>query len=172
MKKILIISYYWPPNGGVGAYRVTKFAKYLAKSGWNIIVLTPKHAETQLIDNSLLDGFPDNIKVVRSGIFEPTAIIKRNKNINKGVTNTLFLNRKSTFTDRITKWVRLNLFIPDAKIGWYPYAVAAGKRIINTEKPDLIFSTSPPPTTNLIANKLAKWTTEAILNGCDLLKLG
>ena len=59
---------------------------------------------------------------------------------------------------RLSNWVRLNLFVPDAKIGWITYAVKQGKKIIDEEKPDIIFSSSPPPTVHLIAKKLAKWS--------------
>ncbi|MBC8527132.1 MAG: glycosyltransferase family 4 protein, partial [Candidatus Cloacimonetes bacterium] len=59
---------------------------------------------------------------------------------------------------KLAHWIRLNLFIPDAKIGWIPFAVKAGKHIIRNENPDIIFSSSPPPTVHLIAKKLAKWS--------------
>lgn len=59
---------------------------------------------------------------------------------------------------RISNWIRLNLFVPDAKIGWIPNAVKQGKKIIREEQPDIILSSSPPPTVHLIAKKLAKWS--------------
>jgi len=39
MKKVLIITYYWPPAGGPGVQRVLKFAKYLPEFGWQPIIL-------------------------------------------------------------------------------------------------------------------------------------
>ena len=66
--------------------------------------------------------------------------------------------KETTWKKKFAHWIRLNLFIPDAKIGWIPYAVKAGKHIINNEKPDIIFSSSPPPTVHLIARALTRWS--------------
>ncbi|MEJ2633719.1 MAG: glycosyltransferase [Calditrichia bacterium] len=62
----------------------------------------------------------------------------------------------ANWKQKMARWVRLNLFIPDAKIGWFPFAVRTGQKIIMMEKPDIIFSSSPPPTVHLIARSLAK----------------
>ena len=66
--------------------------------------------------------------------------------------------KKTKWKKKLAHWIRLNLFIPDAKVGWIPFAVKAGKHIIRNENPDIIFSSSPPPTVHLIAKKLAKWS--------------
>ena len=50
MKKVLMISYYWPPSGGPGVQRILKFCKYLPDFGWEPIVLTVKHGEFPSID--------------------------------------------------------------------------------------------------------------------------
>ena len=72
----------------------------------------------------------------------------------------LILNqsKSDSIKDRFAKWVRLNFFVPDAKIGWIPFAVSDGLKIINDHQIDMIFSSSPPQTINLIAKKLSKKT--------------
>ena len=53
LKKVLVISYYWPPSGGPGVQRVLKFCKYLHKFGWEPIVLTVKDGDFPVKDYSL-----------------------------------------------------------------------------------------------------------------------
>ena len=45
MKRVLIISYYWPPTGGSGVQRWVKFAKYLPSEGWQPVIYTPENPE-------------------------------------------------------------------------------------------------------------------------------
>ncbi|GAB5538679.1 MAG: glycosyltransferase family 4 protein [Salibacteraceae bacterium] len=158
-RKILIVTYYWPPFGGTGVHRILKFAKYLAGHGHEIIILTTKNAFSHVVDENLLNEVPDGITVYRTNIFEPTNFIKSSlKQTNSKVTTDVFQKEASGWKSKLVKWVRLNLFIPDAKIGWYPFAVREGKKIIAKHNPDVILSTSPPPTTSLIAKKLAHWS--------------
>ena len=53
LKKVLVISYYWPPSGGPGVQRVLKICKYLNKFGWEPIVLTVKDGDFPAKDYSL-----------------------------------------------------------------------------------------------------------------------
>ena len=71
MKKVLIITYYWPPAGGPGVQRVLKFAKYLPEFGWQPIILTVKNGEYPAIDESLEVEIPDNCKVYKTFSLEP-----------------------------------------------------------------------------------------------------
>lgn len=52
MKKVLIITYYWPPSGGVGTQRWLKFAKYLKEFGWQPVIFTPENPDFDMIDIS------------------------------------------------------------------------------------------------------------------------
>lgn len=157
-KKVLVITYYWFPFTGTGTYRITRIVKHLIQNGWEPIILTPQHAAVPVKKEDLHPIYR-NVKTYRSRILEPTFLFKKDKNSSEKMTNaSFFLAKKLTIKQRIIRWVRLNLFIPDAKILWYPFAVNKGKKIIRAEKPDVILSTSPPPTTQLIARKLAKWS--------------
>ena len=53
MKKILIISYYWPPAGGSGVQRWLNFSRYLAELGWDITIIAPESPSYPLIDNTI-----------------------------------------------------------------------------------------------------------------------
>ena len=76
MRKILIISYYWPPSGGSGVQRWLNFSKYLTLLGFDITVLIPDNPNYPIVDNSLANSIHPSIKVIRSSIFEPNAFFK------------------------------------------------------------------------------------------------
>ena len=158
MKKVLIITYYWPPAGGPGVQRVLKFAKYLPQFGWEPIVLTVQNGEYPAIDESLINEIPEKCKVFKTNSLEPSNLYKKLTGIkeNQRIPVAVLAENNLNWKKKIANWTRLNLFIPDAKIGWKPFAVKKGKEIINEFNPDLIFSSSPPPTVHLIAKSLQK----------------
>jgi len=160
MKKVLIITYYWPPAGGPGVQRVLKFAKYLPEFGWQPIILTVKNGEYPAHDESLFSDIPKECKVYKTPAIEPFSLYKKftGMSSDEAIPVAALTEQKISWKKKLAHWIRLNLFIPDARIGWIPFAVKAGKHIIENEKPDIIFSSSPPPTVHLIAQKLAKWS--------------
>ena len=161
MKKVLMITYYWPPAGGPGVQRVLKFSKYLPEFGWQPLILTVKKGEYPAIDETLAEDIPESCKVYKTNSIEPNFLYKKFTGMkpDKKIPVAVLADKNLNWKKRLANWIRLNLFIPDAKIGWIPFAVREGKRIIEREKPDIIFSSSPPPTVHLIAKKLAKWSS-------------
>ncbi len=160
LKKVLIISYYFPPSGGPGVQRILKFVKYLPSFGWEPVVLTVKDGDFPARDESLLNEIPANIKVYRTKIFEPYDLYRnmtgKKKNTAIDVENINKEGRKK-FSEQIAEFIRATFFIPDARRGWLKYAVKEGKKIIDEEKPDLIFSSAPPYTCAMIAMKLKRY---------------
>jgi len=159
MKKVLIITYYWPPSGGPGVQRILKFVKYLPDFGWQPYILTPKYGEFPAIDHSLADEIPNSCEVTKTGIFEPGKLYKVLTRMERSQAIPVAVLAETdnlSFTKKVTSWLRANLFIPDAKIGWLPFAINKGQQIIKQHNIDIIYSSSPPPTTHLIAQKLAR----------------
>jgi hypothetical protein len=70
-KKVLIITYYWPPSGGSGVQRWLKFVKYLPKVGWEPYVFTPENPAFPIRDESLLKDVPPEAEVIHFPIWEP-----------------------------------------------------------------------------------------------------
>lgn len=140
--------------------RVLKFAKYLPEFGWQPIVLTVNEGEYPAVDQTLIKDIPEVCKVFKSRSFEPNLLYKRfvGMKAQEQIPIAVLTEKELTWKKRIANWVRLNFFIPDAKITWKPAAVRLGKKIILQEKPDLILSSSPPVTVHLIAQKLSRWS--------------
>jgi len=161
MKKVLIITYYWPPAGGAGVQRALKFVKYLPQFGWEPIVLTVEKSDSPVDDISLLNDIPNGTKVYKTKSLEPFELYKKftgKKSDSKIPSDVLLDTKNASLKDKLSKWIRLNVFIPDAKIGWKKYAVKKGLEIIKHEKIDVIFTTSPPQTVSLIGLELSKQT--------------
>ena len=159
MKKVLIITYYWPPAGGAGVQRALKFVKYLPQFGWEPIVLTVEKSDSPVDDISLLNDIPNGTKVYKTKSLEPFELYKKftgKKSDSKIPSDVLLDTKNASLKDKLSKWIRLNVFIPDAKIGWKKYAVKKGLEIIKHEKIDVIFTTSPPQTVSLIGLELSK----------------
>jgi glycosyltransferase involved in cell wall biosynthesis len=158
MKKVLIITYYWPPAGGPGVQRVLKFAKYLPDLGWEPIILTVENGEFPAYDHTLSKEIPKNIKVYRT---KTNDLLKKYKRFSgdkpeQAIPVGILSQKDLSFKKGIAKFIRLNFVIPDAKKSWVSSAVKIGKKIINDDNPDIIFSSSPPPSVHLIAKKLSQ----------------
>jgi glycosyltransferase involved in cell wall biosynthesis len=159
MKKVLIISYYWPPSGGAGVQRWLKFAKYLPSFGWQPHVYTPENPEAPAQDDSLLKDIPQEVVVVKQPIFEPYGFYKKftgnKKNVNAGFLSENKDSRKK-FTEQLSIWVRGNMFIPDARKFWIKPSIKFLKEYIEKEGIEIIISTGPPHSMHLIALGLKK----------------
>ena len=158
MKKVLIISYYWPPSGGPGVQRWVKFAKYLSRLNVETLVLTvnSKYATYPQIDESLVKDIPENVKVFYSKSFDLYSLYKKVSS-NKEVPYGGFANtRKVDFKEKILRFIRGNFFLPDPRKGWNKYAIKKAKEIIKEYNVDTIVTTSPPHSTQLIGLKLKK----------------
>ncbi len=162
MRKVLIVSYYFPPSGGPGVQRVLKFVKYLPQFGYKPVVLTVGDADFPAIDESLLNEIPNDVRVVRTRIFEPYDAYRKLTGKKPGsavdVENIPSGGKKKASgpMEKIADLVRSTFFIPDARVGWLFTAVSAGMKIIEEEGIDAIYSSSPPYTASLIAKSLKK----------------
>ncbi len=160
MKKVLIIAFYWPPSGSSSVQRAVKFVKYLPKFNWQPVILTVEKGTFNAFDHSLEKEIPAEVPIYRSKIFEPHNFYQKftEGKVKEAIPLDAMAEESSSWKKRLAFWLRLNVFVPDSRIGWLPYAIKAGKEIIEKEKIDIIFSTSPPPTVHLIAKKLARWS--------------
>ncbi|MEO8666115.1 MAG: glycosyltransferase family 4 protein [Ignavibacteria bacterium] len=157
MKKILVITYYWPPSGGAGVQRILKAVKYFPKSGIEPFVVTVKEdrAGYPSYDRSLEKDVPAEAKVFRTDTFEPFGLYS--KLLGKKSIPTGFSNESNPgLFQKFSRFVRGNFFIPDARRGWLKFAFKESCRIIEKEKIDTVLVTSPPHSAQLIGYKLKK----------------
>lgn len=159
MRKVLIITYYWPPAGSSGVQRWLKFVKYFRDFGWEPVIYTSENPEVAASDDSLQKDIPENIIVIRRSVPEPYTIYKyltgnRNKKIGMGFTTEGSKNKG--LINWIAIWVRGNFFIPDARMFWINPSVRFLQKYLKENPIDLIVSSGPPHSLHLIALKLKK----------------
>ncbi|WP_337866891.1 glycosyltransferase [Ignavibacterium sp.] len=156
--KILFITYYWPPSGKASLHWPLDIITHLHNLDCEPIILTTKDETFTEKDESLLDKVDPSWVTIKSNALEPFNIyrkfIGKKKNEKLIASETISTENKS-LAHRISLWIRLNLFIPDARVGWYFTAVRKAKEFIRKNKIEAIVSIGPPHTTHLVAKKLS-----------------
>lgn len=159
MKKVLIITYYWPPSGGAGVQRWLKFTKYLRNYGWEPVIYTAENPEMPEKDESLFHDVPKGITVIKTKIWEPYLIYKiftGKPKSSKVAAGFLREKKKNPFLEKIAIWIRGNLFIPDARKYWIKPSVRYLINYLKNNPVDIIISTGPPHSCHLIARNLKR----------------
>lgn len=143
---VLMVAFFFPPLGGAGVQRSVKFAKYLPRSGWQPVVLTSNSQRYHALDPTLQAEVPETVQVIRTAIWETGPVYE-----------WLYKLR----LDPLARWLRgreAGFLLPDNRIGWLPFAYTAGLRAIQSERVDVIFTTSAPYTAHLIGWALKQRT--------------
>ncbi|MBR4802705.1 MAG: glycosyl transferase family 1, partial [Bacteroidales bacterium] len=98
-KRVLIITYYWPPSGGSGVQRWLKTSKYLPEFGWEPVIYTPLNPDVNSVDESLLKDVSSELEVIKRKIREPYAAYKFLSGKKKGehLQANLIATKKSFF---------------------------------------------------------------------------
>lgn len=160
MKKVLIITYYWPPSGGSGVQRWLKFVKYLPAYGWEPHVFTPENPSFAVSDPSLERDVPSESEVIHFPIWEPYDLffkISRLLGQKKQATPTALVPaKKRSVFETVSTWIRGNLFIPDPRIFWVKPSVKFLTDYVTRNKIEIIVTTGPPHSVHLIGLKLKK----------------
>jgi glycosyltransferase involved in cell wall biosynthesis len=158
MKKVLIITYYWPPAGGPGVQRWLKFVKYLPDFGVEPVVYTPLNPHYPLQDASLEQEVPNGVEVVKQKILEPYSVSKllskkQTATISSGI---IAEEEKQNLLQKMMLFIRGNLFIPDARVLWVKPSVKFLKEYLQKNNIDTIITTGPPHSLHLIGFELQK----------------
>jgi len=154
-KKVLIITYYWPPAGGSGVQRWLKFVKYLRDFDIEPVIYTVDNPGYVINDKSLINEIPNSIETLRQPIFEPNLILnffgtKTNRE------SAGFLNPNPNFIGKIIQYIRANYFIPDARKFWIKPSVKFLSNYLEKNPVDVIITTGPPHSLHLIGLHLKK----------------
>ncbi len=127
-KKVLIVAYQFPPMGGSGVQRSTKFAKYLTQLGYEVTVFTIDFS-SGVMDASLNEEL-DGVKVVRTKPYD-------------------FSNWKGPFK-LLGKVLKRKVLIPDGEYYWYMKVRKQALSLVDEIKPDILYTTSYPYSDHLI----------------------
>ena len=174
MKRVLVISYYWPPAGGSGVQRWVKFAKYLPAEGWQPVIYTPLNPELSSVDETLLKDIPPEAEIIKRPITEPYSFYRRLFGSHSSTDmQTLIKESAATATggevnpisggakswkQSLSLWIRGNLFVPDPRVWWVGPSVRFLKKYLRDHPVDVIVTTGPPQSMHLIGRGLHRAT--------------
>jgi glycosyltransferase involved in cell wall biosynthesis len=154
-RRVLIVSFFYPPNPAVGGLRVAKFAHYLPEFGWNPTVLTARGMAGAASQR------PPNVIATRFA--SPWGFLARRR---QGTVTSAESMRdragRSGWLARTTYSALRHVLplssvrMPDATLGWVPFAVAEGRRLIDSGDFDAILSSSGPPSSHIVAARLQR----------------
>lgn len=157
-RKVLMIAHAFPPCHAVGALRAGKFAKYLPELGWQPIVITREWEDKGGLE------VPPGVQIVSTAYSDRLSLFRRGR-IRAARESSPQSRQRTTEPARRSRLHKLASFLlkellayPDEAIGWRPHALEAGRRVLRSEDIALIFSTSPPATSHVIAAELQRET--------------
>jgi glycosyltransferase involved in cell wall biosynthesis len=160
-KRILVITYYWPPSGGSGVQRWLKFVKYMPQFGVTPFVFTPENPAFHIRDESLQRDVPPEAEIIRFPIWEPYYMFFRISTMlggkKRSARPTDFVSsKKDSVFQRLATWLRGNLMIPDPRVFWVKPSVKFLTDFIKDNNIDTIITTGPPHSVHLIGYALKK----------------
>jgi glycosyltransferase involved in cell wall biosynthesis len=155
-ERILLMTYFFPPAGGVSVQRALSLAKYLPADGCQLDVLTTRNGVYPVRDEALLGEVPASVQIHRAFTPEPPyGLRKRAWNIiadplrPAGPTTHLLSN-----VQRLTKSMVQNVLFPDPQVLWNRWAFAAASELIRKRGYDTLVVTAPPFSSFLAGNRL------------------
>lgn len=155
-KKILIISYYWPPAGGPGVQRWLKFAKYLPEFNISPVLFVPENANYPINDNSLNSEVSKDLEIIKLPIFELSNFFLSLKSLNSIRSGNISKNKNQSILQKVVFFIRGNFFIPDMKIFWKRNSVNFLKNYLSENNIETIITTGPPHSIHLIGLELKR----------------
>ncbi|HEY3969288.1 MAG TPA: glycosyltransferase [Planctomycetaceae bacterium] len=158
MRRLLLVAYQFPPVGGAGVQRVTKFVKYLQHFGWQTTVLTVRNPSVPAIDHSLLNDIPPGTEMLRATTWEPSYAVKSLVTGAAGHPAASFSTRLQSFAKNSLRTIANCLLQPDPQILWVPNAIRMGRQVLDEAPHDAILASGPPFSTFLVGRALSHET--------------
>lgn len=154
---VLLITFSFPPAGGVGVLRALSLAKYLPESGVRVDVLTARNAPAVGKDLSLLQQVPAEVKVHHTWTLDlPFWLRKSIKKAVTGGTGGATAATSKAGGGNPLKQLIGNLLLPDPQVGWLPFALPAAVRIIRERAIDAVLITVPPYSSVKLVTRLRR----------------
>lgn len=158
VKQVLFITYYFPPAGGSPVQRILKYTKYIQSFGWQPVVLTVEAGAYAVYDPALAAQVPDDVEVVRTPAWDPFAWYSRltGKSADEALSVGFASTSRPDWKEHVARWIRANIFLPDARVGWVRPGIKAGHALLKHRRFDAILSNGPPHSVHLIARALRR----------------
>jgi hypothetical protein len=150
--RLLVVAYYFPPAGGAGVQRALKWVKYLPAHGIDPVVLTVRAGAYPQLDPTLAAEVPAGVSVHRTPAPDPFGLYGRLTRADRDrivATRTDDVGSGGGVAEGAARWLRANVFLPDARVGWVPFAAWRGARLSRQRGIDALLTTGPPHSAHL-----------------------
>ncbi len=155
-KRVLIITYYWPPSGGSGVQRWLKFAKYLPEAGWEPVIFTPENPDFDLKDESLEKEVSSQLEVMKFPIWEPYQLLDKLRGKKTSHPGRVLEQKEQSLLEKAAIWLRSNLMIPDPRVFWVKPSVKFLADLVDKGQFQAVITTGPPHSMHLIGRELKR----------------
>lgn len=186
MRRVLMVTYFFPPVGGVGVERSLKHVIYLPERGWEPVVVAPANSSYRIVDPATEARIPPGTEVHRAHGLEPGHLRRLvGRLAGRAASASSSAPASETAPTSIPgvgaaagpgapsaargaagvmlrrlnaawAWAIPRTFFPDEQVGWIPGAVAAGRRAAVAGQVDVIYSSSPPISGHMAAALLKR----------------
>jgi glycosyltransferase involved in cell wall biosynthesis len=149
VKKVLIISYFFPPRPGVASLRLGGLAKYLPEFGWEPTIITaklPSHSDPRF---HVIETKDSDILIE----WKRRLGFSTDKTFREQLGQS---EKKDTVIDFFLNCAKEILAYPDYNKGWYKYAMPVARELLENKKYNAIISSAGPYTSHIIAHDLKK----------------
>ncbi len=164
MRRVLLVSYDFPPAAGSGTYRVAKFAKYLPEFGWKPVVLTTRHGRWGPVDSTLLAGL-EGIEIHRTRVADPFRLLAATR---RALRSPTVIDSGRLHGGNLGRWHPAAWIVPDAKLAWIPFALTWCVTQRPEQRCDIVLSTLPTPTATILGSLIAKlWAVPHVVDYRD-----
>ncbi|MEL6614308.1 MAG: glycosyltransferase [Bacteroidota bacterium] len=151
MKRLLLITYYFPPSGGAGVQRTLKYTKYLRAHGVEPVVLTVEEGAYPSLDPTLAADIPEGVEVLRTKALDPFGVYGAlTGKSRKDAVAVGSVSDADSLAKKAGLWARANVFLPDARVGWVPFAARAARARIARGDVDAVLTSGPPHSVHLV----------------------
>jgi glycosyltransferase involved in cell wall biosynthesis len=154
-RRVLFISYIFPPVGGAGVQRTTKFVKYLHHFGWSASVLTVANPSVPLYDRSLLADIPKHTLIRKARTWEPSYSLKSLVAVGGGNSESA-LGAVGRLIRHLSRQIVSNVLQPDPQALWIGPAIREGRRFLRETPHTAIVASAPPFSTFLVGAALSR----------------
>jgi glycosyltransferase involved in cell wall biosynthesis len=156
---VLLVSYSFPPAGGVGVLRAASLARYLPAEEIRLDVLTASNASAVGSDPTLLREIPGDVTIHRTLTLDLPFTIK--KRIKKLIFGSKPGSKKAIATvastpPNLVRRVIQDALLPDPQVTWLPALKRQARRIVRERNIDLVLITVPPFSSALLVESLRK----------------
>jgi glycosyltransferase involved in cell wall biosynthesis len=154
---VLLVTYSFPPAGGVGVLRAASLARYFSAESIRLDVLTARNASAVGLDPTLLKEISAEVNIHRTVTLDlPFGIKKRIKKLitgeRPGKEEAVAPAGKPNFLKRVMQ----DILLPDPQVTWLPVLIRAARHIIRKRNIELVLITVPPFSSTLLVEKLRR----------------